>query len=99
MEPLSILRALIADVASGGFDQGASTITQQVVKNSLLTTDKTITRKIEEWVLAVKLTRIMSKNEIIETYLNETSYGGTIYGVEEASQEFFGKSAKDVDLA
>lgn len=99
IEPLSILRAFFADVASGGFDQGASTITQQVIKNSLLTTDKTITRKIEEWVLAVKLTQIMSKNDILQTYLNETSYGGTVYGVEEASQEFFGKSAKDVDLA
>lgn len=99
IEPLSILRAVLADIASGGYDQGASTITQQVVKNSLLTTDKTITRKIKEWVLSVKLTRIMSKNEILETYLNETSYGGTIYGVEEASQEFFGKSAKDIDLA
>ena len=48
---------------------------------------------------SVKLTRMMSKNEILETYLNETSYGGTIYGVEEASQEFFGHPAKDVDLA
>jgi len=99
IEPLSILRAFLADIASGGFGQGASTITQQVVKNSLLTTDKTVTRKIKEWVLSIKLTRLMSKDEILETYLNETSYGGTIYGVEEASQEFFGKPAKDIDLA
>lgn len=99
IEPLSIIRAVLVDIASGGYDQGASTITQQVVKNSLLTTDKTATRKIKEWVLSVKLTRVMSKNEILETYLNETSYGGTIYGVEEASQAFFGKPAKDVDLA
>ena len=99
IEPTSIIRAVIADVLSRGFDQGASTITQQVVKNSLLTQDKTITRKIKELVLSIKLTRLLGKDKILETYLNETSYGGTIFGVEEASQEFFGKPAKDVDLA
>ncbi|MDQ2933331.1 MAG: transglycosylase domain-containing protein, partial [bacterium] len=99
IEPTSILRAIIANIATGGYSQGASTITQQVVKNSLLTRDKTITRKIKEWVLAIKLTRIMSKDDILEAYLNDTSYGGTIYGVEEASRQFFGKSSKDVTLA
>ncbi|MDE2172868.1 MAG: transglycosylase domain-containing protein, partial [Patescibacteria group bacterium] len=99
IDPTSILRAILTDVSTGNYEQGASTITQQVVKNSLLTQDKTITRKIKEWVLAIKLTRTMSKDQILETYLNETPYGGTIYGVEEASQEFFGKSAKDLDLA
>ena len=99
IEPLSILRAFLTDIVSGGYDQGASTITQQVVKNSLLTTDKTITRKIKEWVLAVKLTRVMSKDDILRTYLNETSYGGIVFGVEEASQQFFGHSAKDDTLA
>lgn len=98
IEPLSILRAVLADVTSGEYQQGASTITQQVVKNSLLTQDKTITRKIKEWVIAIKLTNAISKEEILETYLNETPYGGTIYGVEEASRSFFGKSAKDVSL-
>ncbi len=99
IEPTSIARAVLADLTSGGYSQGASTITQQVVKNSLLTQDKTVTRKIKEWVLAIKLTRSMSKDKILETYLNETPYGGTIYGVEEASQQFFGKPAKDLDLA
>ncbi len=99
IEPTSIIRAFLADLATGSFSQGASTITQQVVKNALLTQDKTLSRKIEEWVLSVKLTRIMSKDQILEAYLNETSYGGTIYGVEEASQEFFGKQASDVTLA
>ncbi len=99
IEPTSIIRAVIANLVSGGYGQGASTITQQVVKNTLLTQDKTITRKIKEWVLAIKLTKIMPKNKILETYLNETSYGGTIYGVEEASRSFFGKTAKDVTLA
>jgi membrane peptidoglycan carboxypeptidase len=99
IEPLSIARAILADIVSGGYGQGASTITQQVVKNSLLTQDKTLTRKIKEWVLALKLTRVMSKDDILETYLNETSYGGTIFGVEEASQLFFGHPAKNDTLA
>jgi penicillin-binding protein 1C len=99
VEPTSIIRAVLANIATGGYGQGASTITQQVVKNSLLTKDKTITRKIKEWVIAVKLTRVMSKPQILETYLNDTSYGGTIFGVEEASRAFFGKPAKDVSLA
>ena len=98
IEPTSIIRAVLANLATGGYGQGASTITQQVVKNSLLTKDKTLTRKIKEWVLAVKLTRMMSKDAILETYLNDTSYGGTIFGVEEASRVFFGKAAKDVSL-
>ena len=98
IEPTSIVRALIANIATGGYGQGASTITQQVVKNSLLTQDKTISRKIKEWVLSIKLTKIMTKDKILETYLNDTSYGGTIFGVEEASQQFFGRPAKDVTL-
>jgi len=99
IKPLSILRSGIVDLFSGSYDQGGSTITQQVIKNSLLTSNKTISRKIEEWVLAVKLTRQMSKDDILDTYLNEISYGGTISGVEEASQAFFGIDASNVDLA
>ncbi|MFA6554449.1 MAG: penicillin-binding protein [Candidatus Paceibacterota bacterium] len=99
IEPTSILRAVLANFVSGNYSQGASTITQQVIKNSLLTQDKTVTRKIKEWVLAIKITRIMSKEKILETYLNESPYGGTVYGVEEASQTFFGKPAKDLSLA
>src|SRR3989338_8886682 len=97
--PLSFLRALSVDILSLKFVQGGSTITQQVVKNALLTQDKTIIRKVKEIVLAIKLERAYPKDHILETYLNETSYGGTIYGVEEASQYFFGLSAKDVSLA
>ncbi len=99
VEPTSIIRALLADFLSGEYSQGASTITQQVVKNSLLTQDKTITRKIKEFVLAIKLTRAISKDQILEAYLNESPYGGTMYGVEEASQAFFGKPAKELSLA
>ena len=95
----SIIRALFADIVSGELSQGGSTITQQVVKNSLLSREKTITRKIKEAFLAIKLDKSLTKDQILNLYLNETSYGGTIYGVEEASQAFFGKSAHDVDIA
>ncbi|HUO56497.1 MAG TPA: transglycosylase domain-containing protein [Candidatus Paceibacterota bacterium] len=99
VRPLSDLRALWVDITSGGYVQGGSTITQQVVKNTLLTNDKTITRKIEEVILALRLTRAYSKDQILDTYLNESPYGGTIYGVQAASQYFFGVDASNVDLA
>ncbi len=99
IEPTSIIRAVLANLATGSYGQGASTITQQVVKNALLTQEKTISRKLEEWILSIKLTRILSKDKILEAYLNETPYGGTVYGVEEATQTFFGKQAKDITLA
>ncbi|MFA7309869.1 MAG: transglycosylase domain-containing protein, partial [Candidatus Paceibacterota bacterium] len=97
--PLAFLRAVFADITTGSYGQGGSTITQQVVKNALLTQDKTITRKIKEIILAVRLERVYSKDDILSTYLNENPYGGTIYGVQEASQYFFGVDAKDVDIA
>ena len=78
--------------------QGGSTVTQQVVKRAVLTNDKTITRKLKEWVLALKLERVISKEQILELYLNEAPYGGSLYGAEEASQTFFGKHAADVEL-
>lgn len=97
--PLAFLRAAMANVSSRGYSQGGSTITQQVVKNALLTQNKTIIRKLEEIILAIRLERVYNKDQILETYLNENGYGGTIYGVQEASQYFFGVDAKDVDLA
>ena len=96
---ISFLRAVIANITTGSFSQGGSTITQQVVKNSILTTEKLISRKIKEWVLALKLERMYSKEEILALYLKEAPYGGSIYGIEEASQSFFGKSAKDATIA
>ncbi|MHB8651906.1 MAG: PBP1A family penicillin-binding protein [Minisyncoccota bacterium] len=95
----SILRAFFVDLFGGGYTQGGSTITQQVVKNTLLSTEKTITRKIKEIILAVKIEHVLSKDEILSIYLNETPYGGNMYGVEEASKTFFGKSANDLTLA
>ena len=97
--PLSFLRAMGVNILAGRFVQGGSTITQQVVKKTLLTQDKTIIRKIKEIVLSLKLERVYSKDQILATYLNEAPYGGTIYGVEEASQYFFGIDAKELSLA
>lgn len=95
----SILRAIIADVVGGSLSQGGSTITQQVVKNTLLTSRKSIVRKLHEWVLAIKLEQVYSKEQILETYLNNIPYGGTLYGIEAASEAYFGKTAKDISVA
>lgn len=99
IKPTAILRAILADLVPGGVTQGGSTITQQVIKNSILTNDKTPTRKLKEWILAIKLEKSLSKDQILSTYLNESPYGGNLYGVEEASKTFFGKSAHDVTIA
>lgn len=104
IKPTAIIRAVLSNTLvmlriSDGYTQGGSTITQQVVKNALLTQDKRISRKIKEWVLAVRLERLVSKDRILEIYLNESPYGGNIYGVEEASLSFFGKHAKDLSVA
>lgn len=95
----SIIRAMIADALGGSLSQGGSTITQQVVKNTLLTNRKSVVRKLHEWVLAIKLEQVYSKDQILETYLNNIPYGGTLYGVEAASQAYFGKTAKDITPA
>lgn len=95
----SLMRAVFANISEGGYSQGGSTITQQVVKNSLLTKDKKITRKIKEIFLALKLERNLTKDEILTLYLNNSPYGGNIYGVEEASELFFNKHALDITLA
>ncbi|MGE5540845.1 MAG: transglycosylase domain-containing protein [Bacillota bacterium] len=94
-----IMRSFVVDITHGSFDQGGSTITQQVVKNSLLSGRKSISRKVHEWILAIKLEQRYTKDQILGFYLNDTPYGGTLYGVEAASRAFFGKSARDVDLA
>lgn len=95
----SIFRAILADLLGGGLSQGGSTITQQVVKNTLLTNEKSITRKIHEWVLAIKMEQDYSKDEILTAYFNNIPYGGTIYGIETASEMYFGVSAKDLTLS
>lgn len=98
-KPTSFLRAVIVNTLSAEYSQGGSTITQQVVKNSILIGDKTITRKLKEIVLALKLNRTLSKDQVLSIYLNESPYGGSIYGVEEASQAFFATTSSAVTLA
>jgi len=95
----SIFRAMLADAFGGSLSQGGSTITQQVVKNTLLTNRKSIIRKIHEWVLAIKFEQVYSKDQILETYLNNIPYGGMLYGIEAASEAYFGIPAKDLTLA
>ena len=79
--------------------QGASTITQQLIKNVLLSPERTITRKIKEVVLAVLVENKYSKKQILEMYLNNISYGGNAWGIQAAAQKFFGKNAVELNLA
>lgn len=79
--------------------QGGSTLTQQLVKNSLLTQDRTIERKVKEIILAFFTEGLYPKNRILEMYLNQVPYGGTAYGVEAASRSYFGKSVRELNLA
>lgn len=95
----SIIRGTIWAKLTGRKIQGGSTITQQIIKNTLLTPEVTISRKIKEWILAVKLEKIMGKEEILTLYLNEAPYGGNIYGIEEASKYFFDKKPLNLTLA
>ncbi|MSR87797.1 MAG: hypothetical protein EXS69_01355 [Candidatus Zambryskibacteria bacterium] len=95
----SFVRAVLVNLTTMSFSQGGSTITQQVVKNSILTKDKTPTRKLKELILALKLEKVLTKEDILSLYLNEIPYGGTHYGIEEAAQSFLGKSALDLTLA
>ena len=94
----SILRSIFKDVVQLGKAQGGSTITQQFVKNSLLTNEKTLTRKIKEVILSLEMETKFSKDEILAMYLNEIPYGSNAYGIEAASQTFFGKPARELSL-
>ncbi|MDD5652420.1 MAG: transglycosylase domain-containing protein, partial [Candidatus Moranbacteria bacterium] len=94
----SIARAALKDFLNRGASQGGSTITQQFVKNSLLTSEKTITRKVKELILSLEIEQKFSKDEILRMYLNEIPYGSNAYGIEAAAQTFFGKNAKDLAL-
>ncbi len=93
-----MLRALAATLSRGQL-QGGSTITQQLVKSALLSPERTIIRKVKEIILAFWVERLYPKNKILELYLNEVPYGGTAWGVETASEKYFGKSVRDITLA
>lgn len=86
-------------VVSGDRIEGGSTITQQLVKTSLLTPERTVRRKLKELVLSFAVEGIYSKDQILEMYLNRVSFGGATYGIEEAAQTYFGKPASQLDLS
>jgi 1A family penicillin-binding protein len=99
IEIRGIIRAALKDVLHLGAAQGGSTITQQLIKNSMLSSERSFTRKIKEVILAIELEQKYSKDEVLAMYLNEIPYGSNAYGVEAAAQTFFGKHAKDLSLS
>ncbi len=98
MDVLGMVRALVVNLRAGEVRQGASTITQQVVKIFLLSDERTLERKVQELVLARRLEQAFTKREILELYLNEIYLGHGRYGIEEASRFYFGKSVREIDL-
>ncbi|MCJ7699945.1 MAG: transglycosylase domain-containing protein, partial [Anaerolineales bacterium] len=102
-DPMAIVRAFGQNLSSGDTVSGASTITQQLAKSLFLTSEEraqgTYSRKVKEALLAAELTRLYTKDEILELYVNEIYYGNLTYGIEAASQTYFGKSAKNLNLA
>ena len=93
-----IFKAGIINIKSGSKAQGASTISQQLIKNALLNNKKSYSRKIEEVVLAMKMEKKYSKKEILEMYLNTIYFGSNAYGIQNASLTYFNKSAQDLTL-
>ncbi|HVT01038.1 MAG TPA: biosynthetic peptidoglycan transglycosylase, partial [Patescibacteria group bacterium] len=94
-----LVRGILLDPILKSRASGGSTITQQLVKNTLLTPERSLTRKLKELILAIEVDQRFSKNQILEMYLNNVPYGGTAVGVEAASNLYFGKHAKELDLA
>ena len=99
IDPFGIGRAFVANVLHRAVAQGGSTISQQLAKNLFLTQERTITRKLQEAMLALWLERKFSKTQILEMYLNRVYFGSGAYGVEQASLRYFGKSARQITLA
>jgi len=99
VDPYGIGRAFVANLLHRSVAQGGSTITQQLAKNLFLTQERTINRKLQEALLALWLERKFSKTQILEMYLNRVYFGSGAYGIEQASQHYFGKSARSISLA
>lgn len=99
VDPVGILRSLYVDIKTGRPAQGASTITQQYVRNIYLSREKTLERKLKEAILAYRIEQIYSKETILEKYLNTVYFGNGCYGVETASQVYFGKPSKNLTLS
>ena len=99
VDPIGLARALVANLQAGEVVEGGSTITQQLVKNLFLSSERTVARKAHEMVLALWLETKFSKDKILELYLNRVYFGGGAYGVEAAALRYFGKSARHVTLS
>ena len=99
VDPIGIARAAAANVMHRGVAQGGSTLTQQLAKNLFLTQERTLTRKLQEVLLALWLERKFSKTQILELYLNRVYFGAGAYGIEQASLRYFGKSARQINVA
>lgn len=98
VDVIRIASAIVADIKAGSYVQGASTISQQLIKLSHLTSEKTISRKAEEAALAYEMERQYSKEDILEMYLNYVYFGGGYYGIEAAAEGYFGVHASDLTL-
>lgn len=94
-----ILRGVVWKPLTGNGMQGGSTLTQQFVKNAILTNERTVIRKLKEWILAYRIEQKYNKDEILQMYFNEIPYGSTAYGIEAASHKYFDKNARDLSLA
>lgn len=99
LDPISILRATFYNLQAGSAKQGGSTITQQVVKNLLLTPERKYKRKLKEAILAYQIEKRLSKDEIFEIYLNEIFFGNTAYGIRSAAKCYFGKELDQINLS
>jgi penicillin-binding protein 1A len=96
VNPDAILRAIIKDIQAGAFVEGGSTLTQQLIKNKILTNEKKLARKIKEAILALKIEDELSKEDIIERYLNEISYGNNYFGIKTAANGYFHKELHEL---
>lgn len=99
IDPLAIGRAFIKNLQAGSIKQGGSTITQQIVKRLLLSSERSYERKIKEAILAYRLERYLTKDEILTIYLNQIYLGGGAYGVESAARTYFGKHVNELSIA
>ncbi len=98
VNPDAIIRAIVTDIKAGKFVEGGSTLTQQLIKNKLLSNEKKLARKLKEAILALKIEHELTKEEILERYLNEIFFGNGYYGVKTAAKGFFHKDLQDLTL-
>lgn len=98
IDPRAIARALYRDILAGGIVEGGSTITQQLAKNAFLSSDQTFLRKTKEVLIAMGLEKKFSKDEVMGYYLNQIYFGHGAYGIQSASQQYFGKDASDLNV-